>query len=108
MARKKELRARIRDLEGQLQETVRQAHYAEQVCRCAGQLLDPANKYVSDNRCELLREAYERWKKEVPHVPYRGIFWDGEVRAFGEWPRVEFKDSEGYWHLLTGLDDKEA
>jgi len=48
--RKRELKARIRQLEEQLNLANKQAHYAELVCLCVGQTLDPKNKYVMDSR----------------------------------------------------------
>jgi hypothetical protein len=99
--RKKKLRKQIAELEEQLRVTARQAHYAEVVCHWAGEMLDPASKYVLRQRQQQFAAAYKRWKEEVPHVPWRGIFFPGDwMSEPSEWPRAEWMDAEGYWHFL--------
>ena len=98
--RKKKLRARMRELEEQLRVTARQAHYAEVTCYWAGEMLNPASKYVLSQRQGQLEAAYKQWREEVPEVPWRGIFMDLEKRGLAECPRMEWQDTEGYWHFV--------
>ena len=99
MPSKKTLHNRIRELEDELQKTGHQAYFAEQVCYWVGQVLDPANKFLLAHRQEQLVKTYALWKKEVPQVPWRGVFFTLRKCDLGEL-QIEWLDTEGFWHQL--------
>ena len=95
---KKKLRKRIRKLEEELRKTGHEAYYAEEVCRAVGEVLDPANKFVREDREARLINLYTQWKKEVPQPPFRGIHFDLCSRISAGPLRFEWQDEQGYWH----------